>query len=107
MFVLAKTNISARLGSSSLGLQSELYNFHAIYKEVKTEAFSITSACVPTKGVIWYMANYIENQSAKISKCNNDGQWLVYCFIIQVCQIQILYSYKSYDDICKFEKVEN
>jgi hypothetical protein len=77
------------------------------YKEVKRGAFSITSACAPTNGVIWYMANYTENEGAKISKCNNDGQWLVYCFITQVYQIPILYSYKIYDDVCKFEKVEN
>ena len=30
--VLANLNIRAQLGKDALGLQSELYNFHAIYK---------------------------------------------------------------------------
>jgi hypothetical protein len=46
--VLAKTNIRAQLGSSILGLQSELYIFRPVYKEVEREAFSLTSAYVPT-----------------------------------------------------------
>jgi hypothetical protein len=50
------------------------------------------------------MAKYIENQGANVSKCNNDGRWSVYCFMIQVCQIQVLHSYKNCNDNYKFEK---
>ena len=50
------------------------------------------------------MVKYMENQGVKISKCDNDGQWSVYCFMIQVCPIKVLHSYKNNDDNYKFEK---
>lgn len=37
-----------QLGTSTLGLQSELYKFHTVYQEVEVEALSLTSARVPT-----------------------------------------------------------
>ena len=37
--VPTKPNIRARLGNITLGPQSEVYNFHAVYKELDREVF--------------------------------------------------------------------
>jgi hypothetical protein len=37
--VLANLNVRAQLSSDTLGLQPELYNFHAVYTEVESEGF--------------------------------------------------------------------
>jgi hypothetical protein len=48
VFVFAKTKMRVQLGSSTLGLQFQPYNFHATCKGVEGEAFSLASARVPT-----------------------------------------------------------
>jgi hypothetical protein len=56
--VLIKFNVTARMGSNTLGLQSDLHKFDIIHKEKEGRAFSLISACVlsfPADGVscIW------------------------------------------------------
>jgi hypothetical protein len=51
-------NVTARVGSNTRGLQSDLHNFGAFHKEEEGKAFSLTSARAPTcpaDGVIWQM----------------------------------------------------
>ena len=45
--VLVKLNVTARVGSSTLGLLSHLHKFDAIHKE-RGKAFSLISEHVPT-----------------------------------------------------------
>jgi len=47
--VLVKLNVATRVGSYTLGLQSDLHKFDAVRKEKDGKAFSLTSARVPTK----------------------------------------------------------
>ena len=44
--VLVQLNVTARVGSNTLGLQSDLHKFGAIHKEKEEKAFSLTSALV-------------------------------------------------------------
>jgi len=56
--VLIKFNVTARMGSNTLGLQSDLHKFDIIHKEKEGRAFSLTSAYVlsfPADGVSWHM----------------------------------------------------
>jgi hypothetical protein len=46
--VLVKLNVTARMASNTLGLQSDLHKFDAIRKEWEGEAVALISARVPT-----------------------------------------------------------
>jgi hypothetical protein len=55
-FLLYSLSVTAREGSNTLGLQPVLYKFDNIFKEMEGNAFSLTSARVPTcpaERVIW------------------------------------------------------
>jgi hypothetical protein len=86
--VLVKLNVTARMVSNTLGLQSNLHKFDAIHKELEGEAFALTSARVPTcptDGVSWHMVKYVENQDANFSRPKSNRRWLI-CFMEQTCQ---------------------
>ena len=58
-------NVTAREGSNTLGLQPYLQKFDTFYKEMEGNAFSLTSARVPTcpaERVIW---NIVKIQGEK------------------------------------------
>jgi hypothetical protein len=51
-------NVTARVGSNTLGPQSDLHKFDVIHKEKEGTAFSLTFARVltfPAGGVSWHM----------------------------------------------------
>jgi hypothetical protein len=53
-----KFNVTAHMGSDTLGLQFDLHKLNIIHKEKDGRAFSLTCECVltfPTDGVNWHM----------------------------------------------------
>jgi hypothetical protein len=62
-FVCINLNVTARVGRNTRGLQPDLHKFDTIHKEMKENAFFLTSARVPTSSaerVIWNMVKIRE-----------------------------------------------
>jgi hypothetical protein len=56
--VLVQLNVTARMDSNTIGLQSDLYRLDAIHKEKEGKAFPLTSAWVstcPSDRVSWHL----------------------------------------------------